>query len=156
MKPVLSFFLCRSPFFSEKFCARIALERRFPTRSTHSIPGFCPSSVAFHFTFPKWIAAGLGWPKARLARMSSTCPRHRFSTNLLDFLEQVGEVAQATDRRAGVRSRGQRRTWAQRPAILTQVPNRLFHRGSDYSHAPEYALSGEFRLASAARYLLSS
>src|SRR6266851_370483 len=31
-------FLCLSPVFHRKFCARIAQERRSPTRSTHCIP----------------------------------------------------------------------------------------------------------------------
>jgi hypothetical protein len=41
---------CAGPRFSaEEFGARIASERRLPTRSTHSIPGFVP--LRSHFTF---------------------------------------------------------------------------------------------------------
>jgi hypothetical protein len=38
-------------FFSEKFHAGIASERRLPTRPNHSIPGFVP--LRRIFTFPK-------------------------------------------------------------------------------------------------------
>jgi hypothetical protein len=60
VKPVLgagsfSSLLCLSRLLSEKCRARIARERRSPTRSTHSIPGFV--SLRSHFTFPK---SGLG------------------------------------------------------------------------------------------------
>ena len=87
VKPVSFVLFVPVPFFSEKFRARIALERRFPTRLTHSIPGFVLfGRISFHFSKVDRRRPGMG--------------RHRSSTNLLDFVEQVGEVVQATDRRA--------------------------------------------------------
>jgi hypothetical protein len=43
-------------FSTKKFRARIAWQRRSPTRLTHSIPAFVPLQA--HFAFPKEIAVG--------------------------------------------------------------------------------------------------
>ena len=76
-----------------------ARERRSPTRSTHSIPGFVFSSGRISlFQSPAWDSPKLSLLECvhLVGDIGPVLSRYL----LLDFFEEVGEVVQAADRRA--------------------------------------------------------
>lgn len=139
----------------------MASERRFPIRSTHGIPSF----VLFRWHFTCASRSLPAWDNPKLCLLEClhlVCDIGPVVSRyfLLDFLEQVGEVVQAADRRVvSVLTTGLKYTvrlangptcddlWAARPVPHPSSPLGLldFGKADGYTLVLVWALLKSFR-----------